>query len=86
MEAVRIILKVSEYLPWNETITHLNKFSKCMKWSGYSKEEGFQTICCAIKRVIEMKAKIVTGDRNSQFRDKQQIVTVKESWMDWSNT
>ena len=39
MEAIRRILNISDTLPWDETVYHLNRFSRTMQISGYSERE-----------------------------------------------
>ena len=44
------------------------------------------TIKGAIKRVKDMRAEVDRGDKQSIFRNKQQIMMAKNDKKDWSNT
>ena len=57
-ETIRRILNVSDHLPWEETVRSLNKWSNCLRISGYTPQKRFNTIRGAIQRVEEMKRKV----------------------------
>ena len=86
MEAVRRILNVSSELPWEETVSHLNRFSWTMKLSGYNEYDRYHAISGAIRRVSAMKDEVKSGVRVSLFRSRQQIVESKRNKKDWTNT
>ena len=86
MEVIRRILNVSDALPWEETVYHLNRFSRTMQISGYSERERYHTISGAISRVESMKNEVASGARECLFRSRQQIVAAKLKKQDWANT
>ena len=86
MEAVRRILNTSDCLPQSEKVSHLNNFSNCMRWSGYSKEDRFHTISGAIKQVRDMTSEVERSERDSLSRGKKHIVMAQERKIDWSST
>ena len=86
MEAVRRILNVSSELPWEETVSHLNRFAWTMKLSGYNEYDRYHAISGAIRRVSAMKEEVKSGVRVSLFRSRQQIVESKRNKKDWTNT
>ena len=61
-ESLRRILHVSTSLPWTEVINHLNKWSDCMRISGYSHEERYEAIGGAVMRLDQMKQMVSDGD------------------------
>ena len=70
---------MSDHLPWEETLRNLNKWSNCLRISGYTPQERFHTIRGAIQRVEEMKRKVREGEIESLNRSKSEILRAKES-------
>ena len=79
MEVIRRILNISNALPWEETVYHLNRFSRTMQISGYSERERYHTISGAISRVKSMKNEVTSGARECLFRSRQQIVATNHT-------
>ena len=77
-ETIRRIMNISEYLLWSETVKHLNNWSQCMKISGYSTKERYNTIRGAIMRVEEMRKQVKNGVITSINRSKEEILLAKK--------
>ena len=43
-EGLRRLLHISSDQPWAESVKHLNEYSNCLRLSGYSEAERYQTI------------------------------------------
>ena len=76
---MRRILHVSEHLPWQETVDHLNRWSNCLRISGYSSKERYDTIRGAILRKKEMEKKVNTGEIKSLNRTRKKILMTKDA-------
>ena len=72
-ESLRRISHISESLPWQETVNHLNEFSNCMRISGYSVTERWNAIRGSIMRLEEMRKKVNNGEIVSINRTKSEI-------------
>merc|ERR1712240_773725 len=71
-------MNISEYLPWSEMVKHLNNWSQCMKISGCSTKERYNTIRGAIMRVEEMRKQVKNGVITSINRSKEEILLAKK--------
>ena len=72
-ETLRRLCHVLEHLPWSESVIHLNKWSDCMRISGYSHKERFEAIRGAVMRFEAMKEMVSDGTMKSLNRDKLEI-------------
>ena len=52
-EGIRRLSHISPDLPWSESVTHMNKWSLCLKESGYTPKERFDAIRGACMRQEE---------------------------------
>ena len=70
---IRRILNISEALPWEETVRHLNEYSYMLFISGYNDKEGYSNIKGAIERAEQFDREIEAGTRESKYRNGEQI-------------
>ena len=76
-EALRRFLHISPDNSWDEYVKHLNSFSNCMRISGYSMKERYETIRGAHMRYREMRRKVEEGEIPSTNRKKEEILPMK---------
>ena len=76
-EALRRLLHISPDHDWSEHAKHLTIFSNCLRISGYSEKERFETIRGACMRFKEMRRKVDEGEIPSINRKKEEIIAMK---------
>ena len=86
MECYRRISNCSPDTPWSEIAHHMSKYMNCMRISGYSIEERYNTVKGAIHRYNQILDQVSTGSRQSMYRSGEEIRSKKAQAKCWSNT
>ena len=76
-ECLRRINNIYENFLWTETVQNLSEFSYCMKISGYDKIDRWNSIKGSILRKEDMLRKVESGEIESIYRGKSEILRSK---------
>ena len=77
-EALRRLGNMSPILPWEESVVHLAEYSNMLRISGYTTRERYNNIKGATARHRQMMEEVHSGERESIYRRRAQIMEAKD--------
>ena len=78
-EALRRLGNISSFLPWTESVKHLSEYSNMLRISGYTERERLNNVKGAVSRHRHMTAEVERGERDSLYRNRDQIIQTKDT-------
>ena len=86
-DMLRVILRCSPLLPWNNVVSHLENYMLRMQYSGYRENERKQVLRSAINAYVNIKKEVQEGERpmyrNKRWKGKERAKLKRKMKTHW---